>query len=196
MLAHLADGDVALAGVVFPVEFAVLDKERAVAEEAVVEELRPALSAVGAADQRALDFLVAVDGLDAEVVPLTAVEVENHRAEADHLGDRPRDQRKYGREVALCPHELGYAHERADARELACIATPRARKQTRKARTPSSLSRSDALLAADRTASSEPAYRRTHSILVRIRDRIALLGDLFAFDPCVRRAAIRSSLRP
>src|SRR5438034_6037750 len=53
VLADLAHGHVALAGVVLPIELAVLDEERSVAEEAVVEQLRPALPAVGAAEQGA-----------------------------------------------------------------------------------------------------------------------------------------------
>ena len=100
MLADLAHRDVALAGVALPVELAVLDEERAVPEEAVVEQLGPALPAVGAAEQGALHFLVAVNGRDAEVVPLRAVEIENDGAEADDFRDRPRDQREDGRKVA------------------------------------------------------------------------------------------------
>src|SRR3954452_7019343 len=150
MVVDLADGDVALAGVVFPVELAVLDEERAVAEEAVVEELRPAFPAVGAAKQRALNFLVAVDGRDQEVVPLTAIEVEDDSAEAEHFRNRPRDQREDGREIALRPHELGDSDERADPRELARIPAPRACEQTLQSSMPS-VSRSDDFLAADRT---------------------------------------------
>src|SRR5437764_13321217 len=105
MVVDLADGDVALAGVVFPVELAVLDEERAVAEEAVVEELRPAFPAVGAAKQRALNFLVAVNGRDQEVVPLTAIAVEHASAAAEHFGNRPRDQREDGAAIAAARHE-------------------------------------------------------------------------------------------
>src|SRR2546423_5700045 len=150
VLADLADGDVTLAGVVFPVELAVLDEERAVAEEAVVEELRPAFPAVGAAKQCALNFLVAVNSRDQEVVPLTAIEVEHDSAEAEHFRNRPRDQREDGREIALRPHELGDSDERADPRELARIPAPRAREQTLQSSMPS-VSRSDDFLAADRT---------------------------------------------
>ena len=80
--------------------------------------MRPAVPAVGAPEERLPDVLVAVDGRDAEIVPLAAVEVEHDRAEAQHFGNRPRDQRKDGREIALRPHELGDSHQCADAREL------------------------------------------------------------------------------
>src|SRR5438876_2068975 len=151
VVADLADGDVALAGVVLPVELAVLDEERAVAEEAVVEQLRPALPAVGAAEQGALHFLVAVNGRDAEVVPLTAVEIENDGAEADDFRDRPRDQREDGRKVALRTHELGDADERSDSHKVARPA-PRPREQARQSRASPPMSLSGHPLAADRTA--------------------------------------------
>jgi hypothetical protein len=134
VVADFADWDVAVADVVLPVELAVLDEERAVPEEAVVQQLRPTLPAVGAAEQRALHFFVAVNGRDAEVVPLTAVEVEDDGAEAEHFGNRPSDQGEHGREVALRAHELGDADERADTRELGRISVARAAEQTRQTR--------------------------------------------------------------
>src|SRR5512132_155626 len=151
VLADLAHRDVALAGVVLPVELAVLDEERAVPEEAVVEQLRPALPAVGAAEQGALDILVAVNGRDAEVVPLRAVEIENHGAEADDFRDRPRDQRENGRKVALRTHELGDADERSHSHKVARPA-PRASEQTPQSRVLPPMSLSGHPVAADRTA--------------------------------------------
>ena len=154
VVTHDALGDVAVADVVLPVELAVLDEEGAASEEAIVEQLRPLVPAVGAAEERALNLLVAVDGGDAEVVPLTAVEVEDDGLEAEHVCDRACDQREDGRQIAFGPYELGDSDQGADARELARIPSPCAPKQAFKARMPRPTSRSSDLLAADGTVLS------------------------------------------
>ena len=92
-----------------------------------------------------------MNGRDAEVVPLTAVEIENDGAEADDFRDRPRDQREDGRKVALRTHELGDADERSDSHKVAWPA-PRPREQARQSRASSPMSLSGHPLAADRTA--------------------------------------------
>src|SRR6266566_7132233 len=87
----LALGDVAVADVVSPVEFAVFDDVRAAAEETVVEQVCPPVPAVRAAEEGTLRLLVPVHGRDAEVVPFAAVEVEHDGVEPEHLRDGSRN---------------------------------------------------------------------------------------------------------
>ena len=88
------------------------------AQEPPLQEPLPAVPPVRAAEERALHRLVPVDGGDAEVVPLAAIEVEDDGAEPERLRDRAGDQREDGRQVTLGAHELRHAEERADPGEL------------------------------------------------------------------------------
>jgi hypothetical protein len=154
----------------------VLDEVRPAAQEALVEQRRPLVPVVRAAEQGLADIVVAVHGRDAEVVPLTAVQVQHDRAESEDLGDRLRDQGKDRREVALGADEVGYPDERADTGELRAVP---ATAQTRKARPAPRSATCSIQLAADGTVLLVPMLPPlVESISVRAGERIAQAGDL------------------
>src|SRR5919204_119383 len=177
--ADLTLGHVPSADVVSPVELTVLDEEGSAAEEAIVEQMRPAVPAVRAPEQRFTNLLVSVDGRDAEIVPLAAIEVEDDGAEAENLGHRPGDEREDRGQIALSADELGDPDEGPDAGQLVSAPAPPAPQQAKYTpATPLAASRCSWVVAADRTVLlAEPAKCRSPSILVSGCGRIAHVGD-------------------
>ena len=90
---------IALAGLLLPVELAVVDEVRAAVAEALGEHRLPVLPRVRGAEQRGAQRLVAVDGADDEVVPRLAIEVDDDGLEAERLA-RPRRRPSRARAAA------------------------------------------------------------------------------------------------
>ena len=92
-------GDDPLAGLLVPVDLAVVDEVRPAVAEALGEHRLPVLPRVRGAEQRGAQRLVAVDGADDEVVPRLAIEVDDDGVEAERLRDRGGDRLERARQL-------------------------------------------------------------------------------------------------